>query len=82
MVYSRVATLDQNHDNIAEITTIIEVMEKAMEIEAMVGYPRSLGIVQPIGDSIFSHIQNKISTLTKKVQKLTIPKVGWHMVSF
>jgi hypothetical protein len=58
------------------ITTLGEAFEQAMKIEAMAGYPGNLRIMRPMEDANIAQFQGQISTLTEKIQELTLPKVG------
>jgi hypothetical protein len=47
-----------------------------MKIEAMEGYPRSLWVMIPPKDNNIAQLQGHISTLTNKIQELTLPREG------
>jgi len=47
-----------------------------MNIEPMAGYPGNLRIMRTLEDVNISQLQSQISTFTKKIQDLTLPKVG------
>jgi hypothetical protein len=47
-----------------------------MNIEEMVGYPRSLIVMRPHEDANLTQMQGQISALTKSIQDLTLPKEG------
>jgi hypothetical protein len=56
------------------ITTLGEALEQAMKIEVMVGYPGSLRVIRPPNDYNIMQLQGHISSLTDKIQELTIPR--------
>jgi hypothetical protein len=56
------------------ITTLGESLEHAMKIEVMVGYPGSLWVIRPPDDYNIMQLQGHISSLTDKIQELTIPR--------
>jgi hypothetical protein len=53
-----------------------DTLEQAMKIESMSGYPGSLRVTRPSIDENLVQLQGKISTLTEKIQELTIPRLG------
>jgi hypothetical protein len=58
------------------ITTLGEALEQAMEIEDMKSYPKNLQVMRPLEDHNITQLQGHISTLTNKIQELTLPRVG------
>lgn len=58
------------------ITTLTDALEQLMKIEAMAGYPWSLRVTRPPADANLAQLQGQISTLTEKIQELTIPRPG------
>jgi hypothetical protein len=51
-----------------------------MKIEVMVGYPRILRVTRPPDDYNITKLQGHISTLTDKIQELTIPRASHPQV--
>jgi hypothetical protein len=58
------------------IATLGEELEKAMKIEAMEGYLGNFKIMRPPKDANIVQLKGQISTLIKKIQELSISKVG------
>jgi hypothetical protein len=51
-----------------------------MKIEVMAGYHGSLRVIRPPNDYNITQLQGHISTLTEKIQELTIPRAGHPQV--
>jgi hypothetical protein len=56
------------------IATLISSLEQSMKIEAIKGYPWIMRVTRPRVDPNLLQIQGQISTLTKKIQELTLPR--------
>jgi hypothetical protein len=59
-----------------KITALGEVLEQAMKIEAMKGYPRNEQVMRPPKDHNIMQMQGHISSLTNKIQEFTLPRLG------
>ena len=57
-----------------------EALEQAMKIEVMASYPGSLRIMRPTEDTNIVQLQGHISTLTDKIQELTLPRTSGPQV--
>jgi hypothetical protein len=57
-------------------TNLGEALEKDMKIEAMQFYPGRIRITRPLKDANSTQLQGQISSLTKKIQDFSLPKVG------
>jgi len=63
-----------------------EAIEHAMKIEAMARYPGRFQVIIPPDEYNITQLQGHISTLTKKIQELAIPRedhpqvwcTGWY----
>jgi hypothetical protein len=50
--------------------------KQAMKIKDMACYVGILRITRPLEDAYIMQLQGQISILTKKIQELSLPKVG------
>jgi hypothetical protein len=58
------------------IATLIDALEQSMNIESMEGYPGRLRVNQHPIDANLSQLQGHISSLTKNIQEMMIPRLG------
>jgi hypothetical protein len=58
------------------IATLVEALEEVMNIDAMAECMRILRVMRPIEEASLMQMWSHISSLTKNIQELTLPKIS------